>query len=102
MDSQSIEIKRLTAKVFDSLTEQFELPRKSLGPRNSNRHRLATLSRKHYPESVWLELIGHKHPGADRFGPESAASVTECHLPERFLEQWIEQSEWRVIGLPNG
>ena len=92
-----IVIERMTAQRFTQLGMQLELPVKSLGPLNSNRHRFATEAYLSIPESHWLEIMGHKHPGTDRFDPESAASAVDCELPAELIDEWMHDAEWCVL-----
>ena len=48
-------------------------------------------------ESVRSEILGHKFPGEDIFGLESASTAEAVVLPGALLAGWFEQSDWRVL-----
>ena len=93
-------VKRLTSKAFRTLAKQLDLYSHDIEPLNRIRHRFASHANAPLPEPVRNEIMGHKHPGEDFFGNESAATVESLVIPSQLPREWAQEADWSVIDLP--
>lgn len=96
------EVRRLTAQAFRRLAQDLGLPANALDVLNRIRHHFATMAPKEMHESIRSEILGHKFPGEDIFGLESAATAEPVVLPSAMLSKWFAQTDWRVLTAPVG
>ena len=96
------EVRRLTAQAFRRLAKDLGLPADAVEVLNRIRHHFATVAAEQMLESVRSEILGHKFPGEDIFGLESAASAEPVVLPSAMLADWFAQTDWRVLTVPLG
>ena len=94
------EVRRLTANAFRRLAQGLRLPADALEVLNRIRHHFATVAPQEMHESIRSEILGHKYPGEDVFGLESAVAGKPVVLPSAVLADWFAQSGWRVLSVP--
>lgn len=66
---------------------------------NVFRHIASTELSQQANDAVVDEVLGHKHPGKDFFGPESSGSLVRPTPVAQAVEDWANQMQLRVVRL---
>jgi hypothetical protein len=66
---------------------------------NVFRHLASTELSARLSDAVVDEVLGHKHPGRDWWGPESSGSMPELGVMASVIEAWADKMDVRVVKL---
>jgi hypothetical protein len=94
-----VKIIRLTPGRWQRAIDEFGLGEVWTMAGNVFRHLASTELSASLSDAVVDEVLGHKHPGRDWWGSESAGSFTQLTVMTPIIEDWAQRMGLRVVTL---
>jgi hypothetical protein len=94
-----VKIVRLTPGRWQRAIDEFGLGEVWTMAGNVFRHLASTELSASLSDAVVDEVLGHKHPGRDWWGSESAGSFTQLTVMTPIIEDWAQRMGLRVVTL---
>lgn len=96
---KTLTVNRMTPGRWQRAIDELGLSKTWTMAGNAFRHLASTELTASLSDAVVDEVLGHKHPGRDWWGSESAGTFEELTVMTPIIEQWAEQMGLKIVSI---